>query len=137
MDDPRRRIDLPGSSQKVTQGEVWDWFGKNMKSNGKIKSLELKWNKAAGRFESGKLQLRDAASPDESPARTINDTSRTRRAYGRNFLSCPFLYYHEGALTFDPGAGATMDDRVYRLGPRSSSWSTVTMTRANRSKSWI
>jgi hypothetical protein len=120
LDDPNRAINLPRSSQKVTQGEVWDWFGKNMSSSGKTKSLELKWNKAAGHFESGQLRLRDAAPPDQAPARTIQDVVEDPQNVWEDFLSCPALYNHEGTLTFDPWAGlkAKLDDRVYWLGAK-------------------
>jgi hypothetical protein len=58
LDDPRHVLELSGTTRTVTLGEYQDWYEKSMRVGGKIKSLELKWNKAQARFDSGQVAAR-------------------------------------------------------------------------------
>jgi hypothetical protein len=58
LDDPRHVLEVPGTTRTVTLGDYYAWFQKNMQVGEKLKSLELKWNKAQAHFDSGQVAAR-------------------------------------------------------------------------------
>jgi hypothetical protein len=91
-----RELKVPGTSRRVKTADLGRFFDERIKDN----SLELAWNKGAGRFDPGRVVA--WSSPEGAEPRREDAILADPQTVDEAFLACPDLGFHEGSLDYLP-----------------------------------